>query len=136
MRKTLVLAGIATGLAVGFLFAQGDANYQSWMKTVAATNQSLNKNIAAKDGPASSADAMKLQSTFKEVQGFWEKRGGADDAVNFAKQAQTAAGATAKAASGGNFDQAAAEAKNIAATCGGCHRAHREQAADKTFSIK
>jgi hypothetical protein len=127
------LAGI-TAVVVGALMAQTDADYQGWMKTVAATNQSLQKNLAAKDAAGVSADATKLQDTFKQVEGFWGKRN-ASDAVDFAKQAQTAAGAVAKDASAGNMDQAAADAKTLAAQCGGCHMAHREKG-DSGFKIK
>jgi cytochrome c556 len=41
----------------------------------------------------------------------------------------------AKDAAAGNLDQAASEAKNLGAACGGCHMAHREKA-DVGFKIK
>jgi hypothetical protein len=121
-------------MVAGILFAQGDAEYQTWMKTVAATNQSLQKNLAAKNAAGVSADATKLADTFKEVQGFWQKKN-TPDAVNFAKQAQMAAEAVSKDASAGNLDQAAAGAKDLAAVCGQCHMAHREKG-DSGFKIK
>jgi hypothetical protein len=133
MRFVCALAG-AVALLVGVLLAQSDADYQGWMKTVAATNGSLQKNLAAKDAAAVSADATKLQDTFKQVGAFWQQRGAAD-AVNLAKQAQDAAASVSKAAASGNLDQAAADAKNIAATCGQCHMAHREKG-DSGFKIK
>ncbi len=55
--------------------------------------------------------------------------------MNLAKQAQTAAAAVEKAASAGNWDEAADDAKKIAATCGQCHMAHREKG-DSGFKIK
>jgi mono/diheme cytochrome c family protein len=134
MRFVCALAG-ALALLVGVLLAQSDADYQGWMKTVAATNGSMNKNIAAKDSAGASADAMKLADTFKEVGGFWQKRGGAPDAVNFAKAAQDAAAAVSKDAAANNWDQAAADAKTVAAQCGQCHMAHREKG-DSGFKIK
>jgi hypothetical protein len=133
MRFVCALAG-AVAMLVGVLLAQSDADYQGWMKTVAATNGSLQKNLAAKDAAAVSADATKLQDTFKQVGAFWQQRG-ASDAVNLAKQAQDAAAAVSKDAAAGNLDQAAADAKNIAATCGQCHMAHREKG-DSGFKIK
>lgn len=90
---------------------------------------SLNKNIAAKDGPAAAADAERLEATFKQVEEFWKKRGGAEDAVTFVMKAQLAAAAIAKDASAGNFDQAAADVK----IC--CHMAYREGTAG-SFKIK
>jgi cytochrome c556 len=134
MKRICVLASVISGLAGGALFAQGDNDYQIWMKAVAASNGTLQKGIAAKDKGAVVADAQKLQDTFKQVGDFWQKRGAAD-AVNFAKQAETAAGAVAKSAANGDMDQASADAKTLGATCGGCHMAHREKT-DAGFKIK
>jgi mono/diheme cytochrome c family protein len=105
------------------------------MKTIARTMGSLNKKIAAKDGPGAASDAEKLEATFKQVEGFWKQRGGADDAVNFAMRAQTAAAAVAKAATAGNFDEAAAQVKSLQSNCAGCHMAHRE-GTPGSFKIK
>jgi len=133
MRIICILAGLAA-MALSVLLAQSDADYQSLMKTVGATNQSLQKNLAAKNASGLTADATKLQDTFKQVEDFWLKRN-APDAVDLAKQAETAAGAISKDASSGNMDQAAADAKILAASCGGCHMAHREKG-DSGFKIK
>ena len=134
MRATFLLTTLTAFFVIGAM-AQSDADYQGWMKTVGGTMGSMNKQFAAKDGPAAASDAQKLEATFKEVQGFWSKRGGADDAVTFASNAQTAAAAVAKAANAGNWDEAAAQAKSLQSNCGGCHRAHREGSAGN-FMIK
>lgn len=133
MRTALLLAATTTLFVIG-AFAQSDADYQTWMKTIGATMGSMNKKIAAKDAGAAS-DADKLESTFKEVEGFWKQRGGADDAVTFAMKARTAAADVAKAANAGNWDEAAAQAKSLQSNCGGCHRAHRE-GSPGAFKIK
>ena len=133
MQKMYVLTIVPALLVVGAL-AQSDSDYQSWMKSNPVNLASLNKNIAAKDGAATASDAQKLEATFKQVEEFWKKRG-ADDAVNFAMKAQTAAAAIAKDASAGNFDQAAADVKSLQANCGACHMAHREGTAG-SFKIK
>jgi hypothetical protein len=104
MRKMYIVTVTTTLIVVGAL-AQSDSDYQGWMKSNPANMGSMNKKIAAKDGAGAAADAEKLEATFKQVEDFWKKRGGADDAVNFAMKAQTAAAAVAKDASAGNFDQ-------------------------------
>jgi cytochrome c556 len=134
MQRIHLFAGVTTVLAAAVLFAQSDSDYQGWMKTVAATNGSLQKNIAAKDAAAVAADAQKLQDTFKQVEMFWQKRNAAD-AVEFAKQAQNVAATVAADASTANMDKAAADAKTIGAACAGCHMAHREKT-DTGFKIK
>jgi len=130
-----VLVSITPLLVAGIVLAQSESDYQNWMKSNPVNVGSLNKNIAAKDGAAAAADAQKVEATFKQVEEFWKKRGGADDAVNFAMKAQTAAAAIAKDAAAGNFDQASADVKSLQANCGGCHMAHREGAAG-SFKIK
>ena len=109
MQMICVLASVIAGLTAGISFAQSDSDYQTWMKAVAASNGGLQKGVAAKDKGAVVADAQKLQDTFKQVGDFWQKRGAAD-AVGFAKQAETAAGAVAKSAANGDMDQASADA--------------------------
>lgn len=123
MRTLKVLVLMTAGFAVVALLAQ-DAEYQGWMKTVAGANGKLGKGIAAKDASAA-AEATTLESTFKQVEAFWQKRNAAD-AVAFAKQAHTAAAAAGKAIAAMNWDEAATQQKNIGATCAGCHAAHRE----------
>ena len=132
--RTLYIVTIVVVLAAAAI-AQVDPEYQGFMKANAANMGSLNKNIAAKDGAAVASDAMKLQATMKQVEAFWTKKGGADDAVKFAMNAQTAAAAVAKAAQGGNMDEAQAQAKNLQGNCGGCHMAHRA-GAQGNFSFK
>ena len=134
MHRIHVWVGMTALFAAAALFAQSDSDYQGYMKTVAATNGSMQKNIAAKDASAVAADANKLQDTFKMVEAFWQKRN-AGDAVGFAKQAQNVAATVAADASAGNMDKAGADAKSIGAACGGCHMAHREKT-EAGFKIK
>jgi cytochrome c556 len=134
MRKMYIMAVTAALVVVGAL-AQSDSDYQGWMKSNAANMGSLNKNIAAKNAAGAAVDAEKLEATFKQVEEFWKKRGGADDAVDFAMKAQMAAASVAKDASASNFDQAAADMKSLQANCGGCHKTHRE-GTPGSFKIK
>jgi hypothetical protein len=114
--------------------AQSDSDYQGWMKSNPAIMGSLNKNIAAKNGAGAAAGAEKFEATFKQVEEFWKKRGGPDDAVNFSMKAQTAA-AVAKAATAGNLDEAAAQVKNLTVHLWRIHMAHREGTRG-SFTIK
>ena len=134
MRKMYIMAVTAALVVVGAL-AQSDSDYQDWMKSNAANMGSLNKNIAAKNAAGAAADAEKLEATFKQVEDFWKKRSGADDAVNSAMKAQMAAASVAKDAATSNFDQAAADVKSLQANCGGCHKTHRE-GTPGSFKIK
>ena len=78
---------------------------------------------------AAATDAGNVQAAFAKIEGFWTKKGGADDAVMFAKNIQAAPQRPQKAAAAGDKDGAAAAAKTIAGTCGMCHMAHRTRTA-------
>jgi cytochrome c556 len=126
MKTMYIVAGLTAVLAAGIVFAQSDSDYQAWMKSNGAAMASLQKNVAAKDGNGVAADAHTLEANLKQVEAFWTKRGGAPDAVNFAKQGQMAAATLAKDATG-NMDQVPADVKSLQGNCGGCHMAHREK---------
>jgi len=125
--------GIATLASIGL--AQDEKDYQTWMKTVQATNGTLRKNIDAKMGDAAAADADKLSGIFKQVAVFWEKRGGAADAVDTARRAVASTDKLSMAARAGNWTDASAELTALGGACAGCHMAHRERGADG-FKIK
>jgi cytochrome c556 len=117
------------------IWAQEAADYQAWMKDVAATNGQLGKDLAAKTGDAAAADAKKLAGIFAQVHTYWQKKG-VDDATKFAADAQAGFTNVADLAAGGKFDDASAAVKTTAANCGGCHAAHRARAGDGSFSMK
>ena len=134
MKRTLFLTACFAGLVLT-VCGQSEADYQKWMKTVGATSGSLRKNLDAKNGDAASADAKKLKEVFEQVHIFWNKKN-VDDAMMSAMQASTAFGDLASQAAAGKFDDAAATLKKATVTCGGCHAAHREKAADGSWKIK
>src|ERR1700733_13394277 len=124
MRKIVIGFGICAVLTAAVLWAQND-EFDGWMQTIDAKNQSEQANIAAKDAKAAADDAKALQDTFKLVEGFWTKRGNAPDGVKLSQQAEEAAGAVLKSIEAKDFDAAAAKSINVAQTCTACHRLYR-----------
>ena len=135
MKRILLFAACLTALMDITVFAQDEADYQNWMKTIGATSGSLRKNLAAKDAATASADAKKIQGVFDEVHGYWQKKN-VDDATKFAMEARDGFREVAEQASAGKFDDASATLKKATASCGGCHNAHREKAADGSWKMK
>jgi len=131
--KWMTMGALAALIAASSVWAQSDADYQGYMKTIGPANASMQKNLAAKSADAA-ADAKKIQDTLKMVEAFWKAKG-VDDAVGFAQKGQMIAGMVAADVAGGDFDKATADAKTIGQACGGCHMAHREGAAGN-FHIK
>ena len=88
MRKIYSFTLIAVGLSAGLLLAQSDSDYQAWMKTVGATNGSLQKEYCGQGRCGGfGGRRRKLADTFKTVAHYWEAKS-ATDAVGFAKAAQ------------------------------------------------
>jgi hypothetical protein len=125
MRKIIIAVGIQTALAAGVVLAQSQDDFDAWMRTIDEKNQSVQRNIAAKDADAASADAKTLEETFKLVEGFWAKRGNAPDAVELSKKAEAQAAEVVKSATAKDYDAASTLSINIAQTCTACHRLYR-----------
>jgi mono/diheme cytochrome c family protein len=128
----LLVCTLLLGVTV---WAQSDADYSSWMKSNAATAASLGKNLTAKAGDAAAMDAKTLQDNMTKVAAYWQAKN-VGDAVKFAQDAKSGFAQVAALASAGKFDDATAAMKMAQTSCGGCHMAHRERAADGTFSMK
>lgn len=131
--KTIFTIGL---LLTGFTWAslaQGDKEYQAWMKTAGGAVGVLKKAIDAKAGADAAEAAKKLEGVFTHVEAFWKERK-VDDAVKYAHDARAAATDIASTAASGG-DASAAFAK-LGASCKGCHEMHREKAADGSFKIK
>jgi hypothetical protein len=106
-------------------WAQSVDEFDAWMRTIDEKNQSVQRNIAAKDANAATTDATTLQETFKLVEDFWVHRGNAPDAVDLAKEAQARAADVVKAVTDKDFDRASSQSIKVAETCTACHRLYR-----------
>lgn len=137
MKTSAILCACALvlGLAVAAMANdEGDAYDAMFMKPAIAANGAMQKDVGM-DLTAAAKDAGDVQAAFAKVEGYWSKKGGADDAVTFAKNIEKAAGDVKEAAGKGDKDAATAAAKSIAANCGGCHMAHRTRTANG-FDLK
>lgn len=135
MKKYIVLPSLlALGMAL-CVFAQTEADYQGWMKDMAATSGKARKAVMDKSGADAATSAQHLEMIYKQVGSFFEKRGGAADAVEIAKKGETAAHELAQAGSADDAAKMASSMQAINGTCGACHMAHREGTAG-AYKIK
>jgi cytochrome c556 len=138
MRTTIVLAVTAATFVLGLTVIANEkptAEFEATMKSNGATLQALRGHIMGKDYDGIAMDAATLKANFAKVEAFWTQRK-VDDAIGFAKRGAAAAADLETAAKAKNDDQIAAANMAIGGTCGGCHKAHREQLPDKTFEVK
>jgi cytochrome c556 len=135
---------LALGLFFGTLllgavmWAQTDkdyAEYQGWMKSNAATVADLNKQLDAKDGAAAHTDVRKLQETLAMVMAYWQSRN-VNDGVRYSLDGTYGLAQVDVLISQNKFDEASAALKTAQASCGNCHKMHRDKAADGSFTIK
>jgi hypothetical protein len=124
MRK-IVSLGLCLISAAGFVIAQSADEFDVWMRTIDEKNQSVQRNISARDAKAAADDARTLQDTFKLVEAFWKQRGNSQDAVDLSQKAEERAAEVAKLIAAGDFDGASAQSIKIAETCTACHRLYR-----------
>jgi len=117
------------------IFAQQKRPYDAIMKDVNATFASLKKNLDSNSLSSAAEDAARLQGLFHETETFWSAFN-TKDAMDFSKNAQSAAQAIAAAAKEGDGKKALATYGSIGKFCKGCHDTHREQMPDKSFKIK
>jgi len=134
MRVIKVLVALLATVVFFVLLAQSDADYMGFMKSAVASKGKVAKGIAAKDKGTVETEAKAMESSFKQIEDYWTKKGAAD-ATGFAKQAVAASGDIAKAAAAGDFDAANTAMMALGGTCGGCHMAHRSKGASG-FEIK
>jgi len=130
------LFAAACVLAAGMmLWAQADeAKLREAMKQIGPTCSGLGKKIASKDDSAA-ADAKKLHAWFGDVHKFWKAKSAAD-AMTFSESAAAEFKTISEQTAAGKWDDASASFKKATATCGGCHGAHREKAADGSWKVK
>jgi hypothetical protein len=134
MKKTIVLpAMLALGFAV-CLVAQSEADYQGWMKDVAATKGKAKKDMEAKQNADVATDAERLSGLFGKVAAFWAGRS-VSDAESIAKNAEAASKDLAVAAKAGDDAKMASAMQTVNGACGMCHMAHRE-GSPGSFKIK
>ena len=124
MWKTVIF-GLGILFAASLIFAQTADEFDAWMRTIDEKNQSVQRNIADKDAKSAADDARALQETFQLVEGFWKKRGNAQDAVDLSQKAGERAANVAKLIAAKDFEAASAQSIKIAETCTACHRLYR-----------
>jgi hypothetical protein len=123
-RRVLVIL-LFTALTTNAVLTQSIDDFDGWMRTIDEKNQSVQQHITRKEADGVTADAQTLQDTFKLVEGFWVRRGNAQDAVDLAKEAQARAADIVKAVAAKDFDAASSQSIKVAETCTPCHRLYR-----------
>lgn len=105
------------------------------MKTIGQANGAVRKGIDASNAELVKTNTALLAKAFAETEAFWKGRN-KDDAVKMAQAARSAVDGIAKAAAGGNWNEAKAQIATLGQQCQGCHKSYRERLEDGSFAVR
>lgn len=126
MGKTINFFKIVFILATGLVYAEAEFDFEELMESIDNNSHNLQGNIANKDANATIALAKQMQDEFKLVEGFFEKRGNAGDAVSDAKKYEDLAAEIVKFVEANDFDSASSKALELTKNCDdACHDTYK-----------
>lgn len=126
MRKMINLFGIVLVLASSAAAAESEFDFEELMETVDNNAHNLQDSITNKDRDSAIALARELQDAFKLVEGFFDKRGNAADAVADSKIYQDNAAAIVKFVEANDYESASNKAIEISKSCDqACHDTYK-----------
>ena len=131
----LATAALAAQAPMAKMAIASTDDYSKAMKDVGTVSAALRKSIATPSEADAAAASVRLESTFKDVQAYWENKK-VDDATGFAKNAVAAVEAVSKAVAAHDMAAAGAANQTLAGTCTACHTAHRDRLPDGSFKMK
>ncbi|MBF6649947.1 hypothetical protein [Methylobacter sp. BlB1] len=126
MHKMINLFGIVLVLASSIATAESEFDFEELMEAVDNNTHNLQDSITNKDRDSAIALAKELQNAFKLVEGFFDKRGNAADAVADSKIYQDNAAAIVKFVEANDYDSASNKAIEISKSCDqACHDTYK-----------
>ncbi len=126
-RKTSVLCGMLAMSSGGAVFAEIDLKDfdDDLMRDMDTAIKDLEPVVGAKNAVAAAGDAELLRNGFKQTEDYFAKKGGAPDAVEFARKSQQLTEAVLKNISANDFDAAAISARALSKSCRACHDVYK-----------
>jgi len=109
------------------------ADYANAMKAIAAAQDAATKAIQAEDFDAVEKNAASIVDAFPVIEKYWASK---SDVAQVARTAAKAASDLRVSSQQRSLEGVAYSAKELAAACANCHKAHRETMPDGTFQIK
>ena len=125
MRKMRFICS-ALLLAAGAAWSAETEMDTDLMRAIEDANKSLSSDIALKNTKGALADAKELEDMFVKVEGFFNDKGEAHDAVELSKISVELTRGISKSVSSGDFDAATDAATNLSRTCRSCHTFYKK----------
>lgn len=126
MHKMINLCGMLLVLVTGLVYAEADFDFEELMETIDTNSHNLQDNITNKNTEGAITLAKDMQNSFKLVEGYFEKRGNANDAVTDAKRYEDMAAEIVKFVEANDFEAASNKAIEISKACDtACHDTYK-----------
>jgi hypothetical protein len=126
MRKIINVFGIIFVLASSTVTAESEFDFEELMEAIDTNSHNLQDSIVNKNNDSAIALAKELQDAFKLVEGFFDKRGDAADAVADSKIYQDNAAAIVKFIEANDYEAASNKAIEISNSCDdACHDTYK-----------
>jgi hypothetical protein len=107
-------------------YAEAEFDFEELMETIDTNSHNLQDNITNKDANGAIALAKEMENSFKLVEGFFAKRGNAEDGVTDAKRYEVMAAEIVKFVEANDFDAASNKAIEISKACDtACHDTYK-----------
>jgi cytochrome c556 len=122
-----MLCGVSVMLAAGAALA--DIDLQDFdddlMRDMDTAIKDLEPVIGAKNTAAATQDAELLRDGFKQTEDYFVKKGGASDAVDFARHSEELTATVLKSIAANDFDAAGNAARTLSKSCRTCHDVYK-----------
>ena len=118
---SLLLLGMASTTMAG----SDDELDTDLMQTIDDTTKSVTSNIDLHKAAPATADAQERATLFRQVQAFYEKRHGAEDAVGYSRTCLDLAARIEASLKQQDFRAAAVAANDLTRTCRSCHDVYK-----------
>jgi hypothetical protein len=91
------------------------------MQRIDRRSQSVQRNLAAGNGNAASADAREIGELYGSMEAYFSRRGSADNAVKLSREGRELAATVVRSVAAKDFATASKAAASIARACRACH---------------
>jgi cytochrome c556 len=124
MRQLLIFLALQGALLGSVLCASFEID-ADLMRGIEDTAKSLDSNVSQKDAKAV-AEAKELAELFAQIEAYYTRKGGADDAIGFSRNSHALALRAQKAAESQDFDGAADAVGELIRSCKTCHKVYKK----------
>ena len=127
MRKRKWLSALLVVLSGSVVYASVDLSDfdDDLMRNMDDAVKALDASIGGRDAQAAGNDARFIVDGLKWTEGYFTRKGNAEDAVKLAAQGHGLADSIATAATQNDFDTAFTAYRSLVKTCKSCHDAYK-----------